>query len=585
MNRNYEIRSKFPLSGVVGAIFSFQLACLASTAVAQEDNQSQRSRAEAFESRLQHLWELDPELGVKWELDPSFYTDRPGGDVSDSPSNWHVFPEDVSLSLKAVRSLIRSADRLSLAERAEAQQEILRKLDAGIGNPQLELALLSALIAISDKSLAEEMWSQYGASPRMRVMVEEALIRWKSDAALETWRTRMDPGHTPLADLMLAIRGVEAVGDPSDREPLERIVSANECPDSIRVLAAQALGRIASQGLEPLANEILSSASPHCHLMAAYLLAQHRSRQAVDRLVDVLHSEHEPAQRLALKALAKAAPEQLEANFEFLSQHPDPEIRILAVEASGETTDNEQLWRVAGLMGDPHLQVRSTAREWLSHAFTGVASKPDIAEIIRTRLASDSTLAVEQAIFLSVHLEQSQFCHRFIDLQMHPEPRVFVTAAWALQQLVEDPEEIELVRQRAIALSESHFQGAKLTVDQGTQLAFLLEVLGKQGVDSAKPLLKRFIPKYCAPDVTRASAIWALGKLWENSENGGLASQLAQRMHDDNENYPEHDLVKFSCALALGRIQYPESQFELEKHEERPPYPIGLARQWALSRF
>jgi hypothetical protein len=121
-------------------------------------------------------------------------------------------------------------------------------------------------------------------------------------------------------------------------------------------------------------------------------------------------------------------------------------------------------------------------------------------------------------------------------------------------------------------------------VSEAVRVAFLVEALGRNNFQSANRTLVRYVPKGSAEPVLRAAAIWTLGKNLRGKPNRRLANMLAKRLNDNSPS-PESPLVKYVCALALGMMGDPSSEAELRRHETRPPFAIGLAREWALQKY
>ncbi|MCA9133820.1 MAG: HEAT repeat domain-containing protein, partial [Planctomycetales bacterium] len=116
--------------------------------------------------------------------------------------------------------------------------------------------------------------------------------------------------------------------------------------------------------------------------------------------------------------------------------------------------------------------------------------------------------------------------------------------------------------------------------------SFLFEALGRNEFRPAAEMLKIYVPKngHKMGDLARASAIWALGKIFRGSQDAGLANQLAQRMHDEDVMDPENELVRYNATLALGWIGAPSSLYQLRAVAYEPPVPLGLAREWAIQQ-
>ena len=115
----------------------------------------------------------------------------------------------------------------------------------------------------------------------------------------------------------------------------------------------------------------------------------------------------------------------------------------------------------------------------------------------------------------------------------------------------------------------------------------MFEAFGKRKFQPADSLLRIFVPKqeHKLNLIIRTSAIWALGKIWKGRNDSGLEQELATRLLDNNPLLPEEPTVQYASAIALGMIGNPQILGRVRSCQDRPPDPLGLARQWAIDRL
>jgi HEAT repeat protein len=210
-----------------------------------------------------------------------------------------------------------------------------------------------------------------------------------------------------------------------------------------------------------------------------------------------------------------------------------------------------------------------------------------IDEIIGNRLASDSYEDIAQAILLSAFLMERERCPALVALLEHPNPEVNIRAGWALQELADSEEVMASMLPHVERITEKLSTAGTATIDEINRLAYLLEVFGRNRYEPVVELLMLYVPKndFRMGTVSRTSAIWSLGKIYEGKKNANLAKQLAARLLDDHPIFPEEDLVKYSSALAMGRIGDPSSPDRLLEAGIQGDSPIALACRWAMEQY
>lgn len=524
-----------------------------------------------------HRWQLEPDLGVSWVKDP---------DKRPKPVDLTALSSDsLKRCIEQARYITRFAANIRFArEQDQVLDALIDRLRSNEQNRQVRLALFSAAVAMSDGKKADELWKLAENDVAARPVIEEALIRWQSPVAREYWRGQLASSSTNVAAILRSLNGMRVTGETSDLDALEVLITQASQPLPVRIAACEAYGAITSKGAESLALQVLDSNETLRHLMAAKILAGHKSQQCLPILNRILNEGSLPAVSSAILTVAKVAPEKVDDSAESWLAHLDSAVRTSTIQALGEMESERSLNSLAIGLEDKILEVRAAALGALIQRSRNPKARADIDQIVDHYLATGTYRSLEQVIQLVVHLQDHDRCPRFIELLEHPRAEVSNTAAWALDRLVEqgDTQFLNEIHSRAKMLTKQHFGDSPMTVADSVQVAFLFEILGKYGVSEADEMLQRYIPKYIAPTVARAAAIWALGKIWENQGHSAVTKKLSGRLHDYSPSDPEDQEVKYVCTIAMAMIAHPDTYADIERFHGRPPNQVGIARGWAL---
>jgi len=526
---------------------------------------------------LQHRWEVDPPLGAIWEQKQSRPSIR--FDVEKLKSR---FAAD---RLETAQSIYREHSNPNFIQKARAIELLLDTLQSGEENVQVSRAMVSALLSVSDPSNAKSIWSLAKSDAALLPMVERKLVEWKSPVAIEDWRKRIvDPNASPT-ELATALEGLAVVGNGEDRKALQNVIRASQTSDANKYLAASALGAQATDGLNVFAQTVMESNLVQRHLIAAHLLKRHSGTTTAIQFERIIAGGDGTAQFVVYESMIQNMPDICLGYAPQMVSHPDSAIRKIAVQFLQTRPDVESIQLQATLLNDRNPDVRSTvAKNLLEKAMQG--QRELINGIATTRLSLDSWEGVEKSILIAVGLEERAHCEKFIELLFHPRPEVKMTAGWALMELGDEPEVLSSMLKAAeqIAAELKAIPTVVVPFEDQVKLSYLLEAFGKNDFQPASQLLEKFIPKAEANYgvVSRASAIWALGKLNRRKDNKNLRSKLYERMSDFAPINPEQLLVRFMSHLALGEMAHPESREMLEKYREGMPSPVGFAGNWAI---
>lgn len=540
-------------------------------------NQSQAIAQQ--QPRLTHRWELEPDLGASWV----YVAPKPA--IELEPSRFSA--AERQFRLMESQKAIRNAGDPKLTGRESSLQTILTQLKTIDEDEVVQRSLVTAAIKLADESYASELWERLHNDNSSRMLIEPALVRWKSPVALDVWRARLSDLDVSNAELIVAIEGIGTVGGEQDLAALESLLRSDRTSPPMKIVVARAMGSLATRNLEGLAEQVNATRVDQHSLIVAELLARHSSERARQLIAEVLKSDNPAARCVAYQAIARndvtwaheLAPEMLSQS--------ENQLRQQSVEVLSRFEDADSLRTQSMALGDRNLAICNLVRESLTKKAQIAELKPIVDEAIAFHLQSDSPRAVVQAILLSVALNERERCPLFVKLLDHSVVDTSMTAAWALQALVDSPELLDLIFQHTEPITQRLQKGEEVLRHEIYQQAYLFEALGRNGYRPALDSLKLYIPKdgQRMGDVSRASAIWAIGKINADSHDAELAKQLAGRMLDQSTEIPESPLVQFASAVALGWIKAPASIGELQRVTDALPAPIALARDWSLSRF
>lgn len=524
--------------------------------------------------RLAHRWEVEPDLGAVW-LPP-----RTAPSVTLDPQ--HFASEQLQYVLDEAHLAQRYANQENLSGGAAALEAILERLKTMPDNRQVSLALAGAAIALSDASHAPVLWERLNKQPITRPLIERELVRWKSPLALDSWRARLLEPAATQADLTLAIQGVGAVGGPQDSPALEALLRADRLPAPIKIVVAQALGAVVASDLESLASDVLAANIDHRELLAAHLLANHTSPAARQHLLTVLASQHQPARTVAYAAISRNYAELAHELAGDMLAQADNNLRAQAVAVLDQYDDADSLRLQAKSIADQNYKLRVAVRQNLERKAQLASLKPIVDEIIDEQLNSDAYQGIEQAILLSVALREAERCPTYLKLLEYPRLETSLIAAWALQELAQTPELMDGILAHVLPLTQRLVDKEHTEFPEHLRQAFLFEAMGRNAYQPAVETLKLYIPKqHFMGDLCRASAIWALGKILEDSQDANVAGLLADRMLDESIVDPEDPLVKYNSTIALGWIKAPGSLEKVGSLQAGSRSALGLAVEWS----
>ncbi len=531
------------------------------------------------------------------EIEPTFLMDtEPKLEVPEPIQNF-----DPALSSLWMTALERSeADMQRMAAETIARGHQLGMSDLTQAIPRLETILVSesshptaryaaarALIVLESRGSSEKLFnaSQTHGSD-LRQLIEPALAGWDYDPARAIWIERLSVTKTRPRELVLALRGLAQLREQSALPEILAIATDLSREPDLRLAAATAAGEIADSGLEGDAQRLAADARTPLfvnQLCAIRLLARHQS-SASERLLVELAAHPEPlVAGSALERLNEIDPALVVPLATTAIESTDVHVRQQGARAMLKLPEVDRIPSLSQLLADPHPDLRREVCEGLAQ----LSEQPEFDEPIREAalqiLAGDRWQGHEQAALLLGTLEHQPAADRLVELLESTRVEVMIAAAWALRHVAVEAT-IPALLDKARRETERRQQETSPGIDE--QIAHVFEALGVLNAQDAMPLLVQYIPKRKAMgERSRSAAIWALGRLNEETRDAELENAFNDRITDFPEKNPEYDLVKAMCAIALARMNAVEEAPMMREivESEVLALPLGVALRWAVN--
>jgi hypothetical protein len=527
---------------------------------------------------LQHLWEVQPDLGDIWSL--------PSALPSPPIDLERLASPHAQERIDTARLISLHCDRPGFPNRDQAIEKLLAAINRPEQSTLVRRAILSAAFAVDDGTHDGVFWMRSREDPDMKIRIQRDLIRWKSKIAIDHWREVVRNPHSPSASVRLALEGLGVVGTSDDQMMLQELLESEETPNEYRWLASTALGTLRNSGLTPLARKYVDSEFIDRDLIAVALLNHHRDDEDARIVTQVLETGRSPAKRLAATWLTTHAPQIALDQIDSWSTDPDAHFRHLAIRLTAASPTSRGINIASGLLSDEDASIRLAARRAiLKFALT---DRDAVDASIAPLWQGSDPRSLVQAILIDVELGDASRCSRLVELLEHPDPEVRMHAAWALRDLALTVPILDQIFAKAAKMTDTLENGtADLDKSEIIKLSFLLESFGRHRYEPAYNMLTKYIPRngFRMQNLTRASAIWSIGQLKKDIDDPSLRAELQDRITDTPPNNPENFLVRFACMLALGEFGFRDNLDMIIPLADAPPNPLVRAAQWAKDRI
>ncbi len=486
---------------------------------------------------------------------------------------------------------ISEAHRVGVQGMADTAGALLDEINRKEAPPVVRLCLANTLISLNAKQAAQSLFTlSKTEAAEFRELVEPALAEWRFPPAREDWLARLKNASAHPKDLVLAVRCLGILREPTAITPLRKLLASTDFV--LLNETAHALGQIAEEGLEEDAQTLLRNVAPQripYRLAGIALLRKHRSNTSAKLLLEALSDSESAVVAMAADVLFHRDEKLLLPSIESLCRHSDSKVRTIAVRTLHKNPSLPGVEHLLARFEDDHAGVRAEARRTLvAHAKSAEYRKSVVNGAI-AKLKSEKWGALEQSILLLTLLDEKSAAMGFIPHLSHPRNEVFVSAAWGLRKL-SVPETLpgckQFVEMRLGLITQSKdLSPNALWIDY--QISQVNQLIGDQQYREADSTLRRFLQKPPADwGESRAAAIWALGKIHQGKVNKTLADSCLVLLEQDTTKIPpEDERVRRMCAITLARMGALQGEDMLRKYYEarKPTFgQVNNACGWAL---
>ena len=455
-------------------------------------------------------------------------------------------------------------------------------------HPSARYSAANALIVLEAKSSAAKLMEasqKHGAD--LRQLVEPALAKWDYAPVRDVWIKRLDAKQTFPRDLILALRGLSTVDETAAVPAITKIATDILRPAHIRLEAARAAGLIASSGLESDAERSAHEARilPQVNrLCAAYLLAKHTSEPARRLFLEFAVDKDPSLAAFALNRLNELNPELVVPLAINSMKNADPKVREQGAICYLHLAQPDRLLPLAELLADDS----PTVRQRVGEGFVRLDQDSKLSTVIRSEsmriLSGERWQGQEQAALVLGTLNHQEAAPRLVQLLDSTRPEVMIHTAWALRKVADEETIPAIVDKIGRQTAERRLRPIE-GVDE--QVAHLFEACGRMKAKPAEPLMLAYVPKDRRMDISRSSAIWALGQLHEGTPNEKVSDALMGRFLDDDPQTPENPFIKQVSLVSLVKMKEVDRVPAIQKTVEKstPASAVGLATRWALKEL
>lgn len=469
-------------------------------------------------------------------------------------------PEE-TYRISAARDLLRAL-RLGFPEVKSATPELLSILPDSNVSTNVQLTVARTLVEFDNPEIAKPLFELAEASgSQFKILIEPALARWDYRPMREIWRARLENEKTFHRELILACEGSGITRDTEALQTLLKIVHSPARARDLRLAAARAAGQISEQQLERDAEQLLAPSTPALidRLCAVSLLQRHDSPKALDLLRQLFADSNGSVAYLAIARLFEIDPALVLDLYERASTNSDAAVRRVAARSYITLPTVERLSGLSKQLDDPDPSLRREVRNALLRFSEQAEFAAPVRELSMQILSADGWRGQEQAALILGKLDYDPAADRLVELLASDRSEVSITAAWGLKQLAV-PATLPAMLARATLQNDNPQSDDLPAVDR--QMAHLFEAMAQMDYKPAIPLMRKLVPKILDHRrLSRAAACWSLGYLMAGQSDDQFEKQLMDRAADDMSLMPEIEIVRWMCAVSLGRLKA-ESQLD-----------------------
>ncbi|MEZ6107829.1 MAG: hypothetical protein R3B96_17370 [Pirellulaceae bacterium] len=269
--------------------------------------------------------------------------------------------------------------------------------------------------------------------------VEPALLRWKSEVALQLWRSRAADPNARLLVRQSAFHYLGAWGDAQSLEDARNVVLDEALTLALRGAAAKSIAERTVSGEEDLARALLDSSSSTGPLLATMVLMGHTGEATQQLLTEIIRSEDDAAAGMAAKRLFDLDPRAVYPLVLEIRERRERDLRQVAVATFLHRNEPADVDQLLEMLDDFHPDVRHDARLACEELTADARYAEKIPQYIATALAErrgpEHWRSLEQCCVYVGRLDHEANASSLIELLDEERIEVNCAAAWALRML------------------------------------------------------------------------------------------------------------------------------------------------------
>ncbi len=489
--------------------------------------------------------------------------------------------------------------------------------------PAVRAAAIQTIVALADQA-ANPFLSGMDQRTHQTLVILAAdppLARWKTREMFALWLHRAGDTTLPLAVRLSAIRSLENAGDSTSAQSLAVLANDSHNPLALRLAAAAALGTLGPGRAGTMAVRLLSgpAADEQRHQQSALqngLLALTLCRTAANAaqqavLVRLAGGKRNVLVQGAMAALVANHAELIVHQAQAAVGNPIPDIRRLVAQVlvrhilyadrarqpgHAKVVAGKSIKWLGQLLNDRRRFVRWYCRHELIVLGRKNGLRTAVLTECRLQLIHGEPRAARQAALVLGGLMDLPSEPQLLQAALTGPRAVRVGAVVALRELrVSAPLPALLASAHKLAAScqknvensqTAGFHAAAFR-DDNIQLAQIFQLMGILRWRQGAAYMRTFIPKtrdYAG--IARASAIWALGRIYHAGRHRHILAELSDRLNDTNPLDPESPAVRAISSIVIGELGRPSDANTVYIYcGPHATDRIGMSCRWAYTRL
>lgn len=520
---------------------------------------------------------------------------------------------EIELNVEACYAIDR-AHREGMPDLEATVPSLLKLLNASNKPQNVRDAAAKALVTLEARTAVPDLEQANRQNVTSMILITDPfLAKHTSRTMTPIWMDRLIDQDVCDPARISAAQSLPDNLQPEQRESLLQTLTDQATSWPLRQAIAQAVGRQKQRAniISTFRTQTPKRPGIFWRLIQAEMLNAHikDEQPLLTHFIAEAGTEAQPSAWLALKKLNEVDAWTItipEGSGPKLIANSDVSYREELIQALAHRGDIQAVTVLGLLLSDLDPHNRQTARDtMLRLSKRDDKLKSTAIQAAMKQLDSKDWRGQEQAALLLGGLHHQPAQPRLIELLKAKRQEVGIAAIIGLRRLTEarlprqakpttpddDPAMLALVNISRSILER--MKDPKSTTEQqrrdNERLTQIFQTFGlvRYRSDTAMDMLQQFIPKNSFGTNPRSAAIWAIGRIEQDTANARFVNLFSARLADVNPTDPESDQVRRASAIAIGWIKPDKTPRTLEEFSDLSDATpqITLACRWAIQRI